>query len=52
MVTGRRVRRLVRSTAILGWARRDHGLAAILRAKILAAWLGPRGPGSSPSSPG
>jgi PST family polysaccharide transporter len=39
------VRRLVRSTAILGLGSAATIVAAILRAKILAAWLGPEGTG-------
>jgi len=39
------VRRLVRSTAILGVGSIATIVAAILRAKILAAWLGPEGTG-------
>jgi len=39
------VRRLVRSTAILGIGSAATVVAAILRAKILAAWLGPEGTG-------
>jgi O-antigen/teichoic acid export membrane protein len=39
------VRRLVRSTAILGIGSIAAVVAAILRAKILAAWLGPEGTG-------
>jgi PST family polysaccharide transporter len=39
------VRRLVRSTAILGIGSIATIVAAILRAKILAAWLGPEGTG-------
>jgi PST family polysaccharide transporter len=39
------VRRLVRSTAILGLASAATVVAAILRSKILAAWLGPEGTG-------
>jgi O-antigen/teichoic acid export membrane protein len=40
------VRRLVRSTAILGIGSIAAVVAAILRAKILAAWLGPEGTGT------
>jgi PST family polysaccharide transporter len=39
------VRRLVRSTAILGLGSVATVVAAILRAKILAHWLGPEGTG-------
>ena len=39
------MRRLVRSTAILGLGSAATIVAAILRAKILAAWLGPEGTG-------
>ncbi len=39
------MRRLVRSTAILGLGSAATVVAAILRAKILAAWLGPAGTG-------
>ena len=39
------MRRLVRSTAILGLGSAATLVAAILRAKILAAWLGPSGTG-------
>lgn len=39
------MRRLVRSTAILGLGSIAAVLAAILRAKILASWLGPEGTG-------
>lgn len=39
------MRRLVRSTAILGLGSAASVVAAILRAKILAAWLGPEGTG-------
>jgi len=39
------VRRLVRSTAILGLGSAATVVAAILRSKILAAWLGPEGTG-------
>jgi len=40
------VRRLVRSTAILGIGSIAAVVAAIVRAKILAAWLGPEGTGT------
>jgi len=40
------VRRLVRSTAILGIGSIAAVIAAIVRAKILAAWLGPEGTGT------
>ena len=39
------MRRLVRSTAILGLGSIAAVIAAILRAKILASWLGPEGTG-------
>ena len=39
------MRRLVRSTAILGLGSAATVVAAILRSKILAAWLGPEGTG-------
>jgi O-antigen/teichoic acid export membrane protein len=39
------VRRLVRSTAVLGLGSIAAVVAAIVRAKILAAWLGPEGTG-------
>ncbi|MGE5175846.1 MAG: oligosaccharide flippase family protein [Hyphomicrobiales bacterium] len=39
------MRRLVRSTAILGLGSAATVVAAIVRAKILAAWLGPEGTG-------
>ena len=39
------MRRLVRSTAILGLGSAATIVAAIFRAKILAAWLGPEGTG-------
>lgn len=39
------MRRLVRSTAILGLGSVATVVAAIVRAKILAAWLGPEGTG-------
>lgn len=39
------MRRLVRATAILGLGSAATVVAAILRAKILAAWLGPEGTG-------
>ncbi|HJW13491.1 MAG TPA: oligosaccharide flippase family protein, partial [Thermoanaerobaculia bacterium] len=40
------MRQLVRSTAILGIGSIAAVVAAILRAKILAAWLGPEGTGT------
>lgn len=40
------MRRLVRSTAILGIGSIAAVVAAIVRAKILAAWLGPEGTGT------
>ena len=39
------MRRLVRATAILGLGSAATVVAAIIRAKILAAWLGPEGTG-------
>jgi enterobacterial common antigen flippase len=39
------VRRLVRSTALLGAGSAATVVAAILRAKVLATWLGPQGTG-------
>jgi len=39
------VRRLIRSTALLGAGSAATVIAALLRAKVLAAWLGPQGTG-------
>ncbi len=39
------MRRLVRSTALLGAGSAATVVAALLRAKVLAAWLGPQGTG-------